>query len=171
MTKCNRCLGQAQWWRREEGGTFRARPRPRDTSWPRWRRLSCELLFNFRSYLRQAHDRSQILSTASHTSQLPGILPLAILGRDIEESLCRSGLSKYRTDKREKTSNMSGRHGGRGGGKVLLPPINAIFQLLQRQQKVSIWLYEQLGMRIEGTIKVQELVANLQRALYTDPAG
>jgi len=47
---------------------------------------------------------------------------------------------------------MGGR--GRGGGKVLLPPINAIFQLLQRQQKVSIWLYEQLGMRIEGTIKV-----------------
>jgi len=50
---------------------------------------------------------------------------------------------------------MSGR-GGRGGGRVLLPPINAIFQLLQRQQKVSIWLYEQLGMRIEGTIKVSD---------------
>jgi len=48
---------------------------------------------------------------------------------------------------------MGGRGRG-GGGKVLLPPINAIFQLLQRQQKVSIWLYEQLGMRIEGTIKV-----------------
>ena len=48
---------------------------------------------------------------------------------------------------------MSGRGRG-GGGKVLLPPINAIFGLLQRQSKVSIWLYEQLGMRIEGTIKV-----------------
>jgi len=59
---------------------------------------------------------------------------------------------------------MSGRHGGRGGGKVLLPPINAIFQLLQRQQKVSIWLYEQLGMRIEGTIKVQELRHSAERA-------
>ncbi|GAB7339820.1 hypothetical protein MBLNU457_6362t1 [Dothideomycetes sp. NU457] len=56
---------------------------------------------------------------------------------------------------------MSGRHGGRGGGKVLLPPINAIFQLLQRQQKVSIWLYEQLGMRIEGTIKGFDEFMNL----------
>lgn len=51
---------------------------------------------------------------------------------------------------------MSGRGGrGGGGGKVLLPPINAIFGLLQRQTKVSIWLYEQLGMRIEGVIKVR----------------
>jgi len=47
---------------------------------------------------------------------------------------------------------MTGR--GRGGGKVLLPPINAIFQILQRQQKVSIWLYEQTGSRIEGKIRV-----------------
>ena len=38
---------------------------------------------------------------------------------------------------------------------MLLPPINAIFGLLQRQSKVSIWLYEQLGMRIEGVIKVR----------------
>lgn len=54
---------------------------------------------------------------------------------------------------------MGGR--GRGGGKVLLPPINAIFQLLQRQQKVSIWLYEQCGMRIEGTIKGFDEFMNL----------
>ncbi|KAF2155038.1 small nuclear ribonucleoprotein E [Myriangium duriaei CBS 260.36] len=55
---------------------------------------------------------------------------------------------------------MSGRGRG-GGGKVLLPPINAIFQILQRQQKVSIWLYEQTGMRIEGLIKGFDEFMNL----------
>ncbi|KAF2219655.1 sm snRNP core protein Sme1 [Elsinoe ampelina] len=55
---------------------------------------------------------------------------------------------------------MSGR--GRGGqNKVLLPPINAIFQILQRQQKVSIWLYEQTGMRIEGIIRGFDEFMNL----------
>lgn len=50
---------------------------------------------------------------------------------------------------------MSGRHGGGGGkGKVLLPPINFIFKLLQQRSTVSIWLYEQLGIRIEGRIRV-----------------
>jgi len=44
---------------------------------------------------------------------------------------------------------------------VLLPPINAIFQLLQRRQKVSIWLYEQLGMRVEGTIRGFDEFMNL----------
>lgn len=48
---------------------------------------------------------------------------------------------------------MGGRGRG-GGGKVLLPPINYIFKLLQTRSKVSIWLYEQLGIRIEGTIRV-----------------
>ncbi|GAM84963.1 hypothetical protein ANO11243_029660 [Dothideomycetidae sp. 11243] len=55
---------------------------------------------------------------------------------------------------------MSGRGRG-GGGKVLLPPINAIFQILQRQQKVSIWLYEQTGLRIEGFIKGFDEFMNL----------
>ena len=50
---------------------------------------------------------------------------------------------------------MSGRHGGGGGkGKVLLPPINFIFKLLQQRSTVSIWLYEQLAIRIEGKIRV-----------------
>ena len=45
---------------------------------------------------------------------------------------------------------------GRGGGsrKVLLPPINFIFRLLQSRTTVSIWLYEQLTIRIEGKIRV-----------------
>ena len=47
---------------------------------------------------------------------------------------------------------MSGRQGGRG--KVLLPPINFIFKLLQQHSTVSIWLYEQLAIRIEGKIRV-----------------
>lgn len=44
---------------------------------------------------------------------------------------------------------------------MLLPPINAIFQILQRQQKVSIWLYEQTGLRIEGFIKGFDEFMNL----------
>jgi small nuclear ribonucleoprotein E len=48
---------------------------------------------------------------------------------------------------------MTGR--GRGGGrKVLLPPINFIFKLLQQHTTVKIWLYEQLAIRIEGKIRV-----------------
>lgn len=50
---------------------------------------------------------------------------------------------------------MTGRGGGGGGrGKVLLPPINFIFKLLQQRSTVSIWLYEQLAIRIEGKIRV-----------------
>jgi small nuclear ribonucleoprotein E len=48
---------------------------------------------------------------------------------------------------------MTGRGGG-GGRRVLLPPINFIFKLLQSHATVQIWLYEQLGFRIEGTIRV-----------------
>ena len=49
---------------------------------------------------------------------------------------------------------MTGRGGGRG--KVLLPPINFIFKLLQQHSTVSIWLYEQLAIRIEGKIRVRD---------------
>lgn len=48
---------------------------------------------------------------------------------------------------------MTGRGGG-GRGKVLLPPINFIFKLLQQHSTVSIWLFEQLAIRIEGKIRV-----------------
>jgi small nuclear ribonucleoprotein E len=61
-------------------------------------------------------------------------------------------------------SNMSGRggHGGGGGGrKVLLPPINFIFKLLQQHSTVQIWLYEQLNMRIEGKIRGFDEFMNL----------
>ena len=47
--------------------------------------------------------------------------------------------------------------GGGGGRKVLLPPINFIFKLLQQRSTVQIWLYEQLAIRIEGKIRVSGL--------------
>ncbi|KAK3697976.1 mRNA splicing protein sme1 [Vermiconidia calcicola] len=55
---------------------------------------------------------------------------------------------------------MSGRHGG-GPRKVLLPPINYIFKLLQSHSTVQIWLYEQLGIRIEGRIRGFDEFMNL----------
>ncbi|KAK3209087.1 hypothetical protein GRF29_69g780372 [Pseudopithomyces chartarum] len=55
---------------------------------------------------------------------------------------------------------MTGR-GGRGGQKVLLPPINFIFKLLQQRATVSIWLYENLGMRIEGKLRGFDEFMNL----------
>merc|ERR1711939_612844 len=56
---------------------------------------------------------------------------------------------------------MSGRAGGGGGRKVLLPPINFIFKLLQQHSTVQIWLYEQLGIRIEGKIRGFDEFMNL----------
>jgi len=52
---------------------------------------------------------------------------------------------------------------GRGGGgrKVLLPPINFIFKLLQQHSTVQIWLYEQLAIRIEGKIRGFDEFMNL----------
>ncbi|USP73588.1 Small nuclear ribonucleoprotein E [Curvularia clavata] len=55
---------------------------------------------------------------------------------------------------------MTGR-GGRGGGKVLLPPINFIFKLLQSRATISVWLYENLGMRIEGKLRGFDEFMNL----------
>ncbi|ORX98128.1 small nuclear ribonucleo protein E [Clohesyomyces aquaticus] len=55
---------------------------------------------------------------------------------------------------------MTGR-GGRGGQKVLLPPINFIFKLLQARAVVSVWLYENLGMRIEGQLRGFDEFMNL----------
>lgn len=50
-----------------------------------------------------------------------------------------------------------------------MPPINYIFKLLQTRSKVSIWLYEQLGIRIEGTIRVCAYhQGSLMRAHYAD---
>jgi small nuclear ribonucleoprotein E len=56
---------------------------------------------------------------------------------------------------------MAGRAGGGGRGKVLLPPINFIFKLLQQHSTVQIWLYEQLGMRVEGKIRGFDEFMNL----------
>ena len=50
------------------------------------------------------------------------------------------------------------RGGGGGGRKVLLPPINFIFKLLQQHSTVQIWLYEQLAIRIEGRIRVSGMI-------------
>ncbi|KAI9706960.1 MAG: mRNA splicing protein sme1 [Bogoriella megaspora] len=49
---------------------------------------------------------------------------------------------------------MSGRGGG-GGRRVLLPPINFIFKLLQQRATVQVWLYEQTATRIEGKIQAR----------------
>ncbi|KAI1107758.1 small nuclear ribonucleoprotein E [Jackrogersella minutella] len=52
---------------------------------------------------------------------------------------------------------------GRGGGgrKILLPPINFIFKLLQTHATVKIWLFEQLSIRIEGKIRGFDEFMNL----------
>ncbi|KAF2732979.1 LSM domain-containing protein [Polyplosphaeria fusca] len=55
---------------------------------------------------------------------------------------------------------MTGR-GGRGGQKVLLPPINYIFKLLQQRATVLIWLYENLNIRIEGKLRGFDEFMNL----------
>lgn len=57
-------------------------------------------------------------------------------------------------------ANMTGRGGG-GGRRVLLPPINFIFKLLQQHSTVQIWLYEQLAIRIEGKIRGFDEFMNL----------
>jgi len=56
---------------------------------------------------------------------------------------------------------MSGRQGGGRRDKVLIPPINFIFRLLTSHAHVSIWLYEQLGFRIEGYIRGFDEFMNL----------
>ncbi|KAF5656943.1 small nuclear ribonucleoprotein E [Fusarium heterosporum] len=55
---------------------------------------------------------------------------------------------------------MTGRGGG-GGRRVLVPPINFIFKLLQSHATVSVWLYEQLSIRIEGQIRGFDEFMNL----------
>lgn len=41
----------------------------------------------------------------------------------------------------------------RSGKKSMLPPINLIFKYLQQQSLVTIWLYEQTQLRIQGKIR------------------
>ncbi|CAD6643679.1 XXYS1_4_G0030900.mRNA.1.CDS.1 [Saccharomyces cerevisiae] len=36
--------------------------------------------------------------------------------------------------------------------KAMVPPINCIFNFLQQQTPVTIWLFEQIGIRIKGKI-------------------
>ncbi|KAL2264367.1 hypothetical protein VTK26DRAFT_5793 [Humicola hyalothermophila] len=55
---------------------------------------------------------------------------------------------------------MTGR-GGAGGRRVLLPPINFLFRLLQQRTTVQIWLYEQVSIRIIGTIRGFDEFMNL----------
>ncbi len=54
---------------------------------------------------------------------------------------------------------MGDRRGGGGGRKVLLPPINFIFKLLQQHSTVQIWLYEQLGIRlvVDEAVEVRQI--------------
>ncbi|EWG49409.1 small nuclear ribonucleoprotein E [Fusarium verticillioides 7600] len=55
---------------------------------------------------------------------------------------------------------MTGRGGG-GGRRLMLPPIKYIFELLREHATVSIWLYEQLSIRIEGKIRGFDEFMNL----------
>ena len=51
------------------------------------------------------------------------------------------------TFRNQPTATMTGRGGGGGGGRrVLLPPINFIFKLLQSHATVQIWLYEHFAL-------------------------
>lgn len=43
--------------------------------------------------------------------------------------------------------------GARPAKKSILPPINLIFKYLQQQSVVTIWLYEQTQLRIQGKIR------------------
>jgi small nuclear ribonucleoprotein E len=54
---------------------------------------------------------------------------------------------------------------------VLLPPINFIFKLLQARANVSIWLYESLGLRIEGKLRVWPQKLLLGGPLLTKSQG
>ncbi|KAJ8109261.1 hypothetical protein OPT61_g7591 [Boeremia exigua] len=62
---------------------------------------------------------------------------------------------------RTATTPLTMNRGGRGGGKVLLPPINFIFKLLQSRATISVWLYENLGLRIEGKLRGFDEFMNL----------
>lgn len=42
--------------------------------------------------------------------------------------------------------------------KVMIPPINFIFKLLQQHTPVSIWLFEQTDIRLQGQIRVRNLL-------------
>lgn len=70
------------------------------------------------------------------------------------EAICRHRKPHVKLEKPSSASKMTGGRGGGGGRRILLPPINFIFKLLQTHAPVQIWLYEQLGIRIEGKIRV-----------------
>ncbi|KAL5009664.1 hypothetical protein ScPMuIL_011969 [Solemya velum] len=42
--------------------------------------------------------------------------------------------------------------GGAKVQKVMVQPINLIFRYLQNRSRISVWLYEQTNLRIEGCI-------------------
>ncbi|KAG4304831.1 hypothetical protein PORY_001884 [Pneumocystis oryctolagi] len=56
---------------------------------------------------------------------------------------------------------MSGRVQSGTKQKVMIPPINFIFKLLQQYTTVCIWLYEQIETRIEGKIRGFDEFMNL----------
>ncbi|KAG6866268.1 hypothetical protein C0991_006855 [Blastosporella zonata] len=52
--------------------------------------------------------------------------------------------------------------------RVMVQPINVIFKNLQQKTKVSIWLYDNIEMRIEGRIIVQSLRPISTRAPFAE---
>ncbi|ESW97378.1 hypothetical protein KL921_001040 [Ogataea angusta] len=56
--------------------------------------------------------------------------------------------------------------------KVMVPPINQLFKYLQQQSRVTVWLYEQTGVRIAGVIRGFDEFMNivLDEAVEVDAA-
>lgn len=63
---------------------------------------------------------------------------------------------------------MSGRPNRR---QTVVAPIHFIFNLLETQQPVSIWLYEKLDIRMEGKIRVRLFVFTRPSTLYRPQLG
>lgn len=77
------------------------------------------------------------------TRQLPALYTRPSIPNRLLSTLQLSLLLTFRLT----NTTMTGRGGGRAGGggrRVLLPPINFIFKLLQQHSIVQIWLYEQV---------------------------
>merc|ERR1712121_440259 len=52
------------------------------------------------------------------------------------------------------TRKMAYKPAGQAGKvqKVMVQPINLIFRYLQNRSRISVWLYEQVNLRVEGCI-------------------
>lgn len=57
---------------------------------------------------------------------------------------------------------MTGRGGGRGrSNQVLLPPINLTFKWLMSGARVTVWLVEPQGIRVEGILRASHVLTRV----------